>query len=154
MQTLVVYVTKSGAKVPMCIDTVVEQSGVKRGQFSGRTIESIIAANPGAVVGPIEDYIALHDKAWETKPAQISAEDFKAALECLPPCNWRRLGGFECFAFLECISGSMTTIYARVHDVHWSFVGHKDLTADEIMARVEAATRDELARLVAGSQPA
>lgn len=148
MQTLVVYVTRSGAKVPMCIDTVVEQSGVRVGKYSGRTIDAIMAANPGAVIGPIEDYIALHDKAWETTPAQISAEDFKAALDALPPCNWRRLGGFECFAFMECVSGSMTTIYARVRDVYWSFVGHKSLTAGEIMERIEMATRDELVRLV------
>lgn len=147
MQTLVVYVTRSGAKVPMCIDTVVEQPDGQYGEFSGKRIDSIIAQNPGAAVCTMEQFQALHDSAWASEPAQISKEDFDRALEALPPVNWRRLGGFECFAFLECLSGQMTTIYARVRDVHWSFVGHKDMTTDQIMDKLEQATRKALTKL-------
>lgn len=124
--------------VPLVIDVVADDNGVQRGRISGETLDQIAARYPGVKVSTIDEYTAQHDEAYRTDPMLIDEEQYRSALECMPPLNWRRTGGVESFMCVERLSGSITRIYACVGNTYWTFKDRDDLTAAEIADKILA----------------
>ena len=128
------------------IDAVVTNTqGQEVGQYSGETLEQIQARYPGALVGDSDEVTKAREDQLRTAPAPCTHEQFWYALECLPPMGWRNAGNGESFKMSERLSGRMTRIYARTGQRYWSFVDTDDLNHAQIMARVCAVDREEVA---------
>lgn len=124
--------------MPQCIDGVCTDSdGIKRGIYSGETLEQIGKRYANPVITTIAEYNVAHESAWTTKPERITEEQYIEMLEVLPPLDWEHGKGWECFKLVERISGSITSIYARVGAEYWSFRGRDDMSAADIIAAVK-----------------
>jgi hypothetical protein len=80
------------------------------------------------------------------EPAREIDEDrFYEMLEVLPPANWSRLNGFECFMVDECQTLDLYTWCARItengHESFWEMIAPEDSTPSEILAKVCTAQR-------------
>lgn len=128
---------------PRAIDGMIQEAdGTLRGRFSGDTFEELQARYPGARLGGYDEYTIEHDAALRTVPKQCSEEEWFAALDCMPPLNWRRAGGIESFMMEERLSGSITRIYAldRASGRYWSFNDRDDMTAQAIADKIREAS--------------
>ena len=129
---------------PRPIDGVfTDDAGVQRGLYSGDDLPALQARYPGARITSLDEYDAEHDKAWTTEPARITAERFEEMLEILPPRQRVRAGAYESFKMIERLSGSITSIFARLGDSYWSFSGHDDMPHSEIIRRCAAVRAQE-----------
>jgi hypothetical protein len=71
-----------------------------------------------------------------TEPQEITLEQWKAALEVLPPAHWERSGPFEAFQCSEHFSGRLTSTYLRRGQRAWQFTDVAGMGIDAIIKRV------------------
>lgn len=137
----VFFVPASGTLLPSLIDeAVLNSDGHYIGRYSRETLEAIAARYGKAVaIGEWEDFVASKEAMMKSPPAEITEDDFNAALEVLPPddyCEDSRGTSFKC---CERLSGRITSIYACANGRHFSFNDVDSLTHRAIMDKVHAA---------------
>lgn len=77
---------------------------------------------PDAELLHVDTVMELQDRAYTSPYAfPITQQEFKDALECLPPVDWKRFSRHESFKLSERYSGNITTIYVRIDDEYFKF---------------------------------
>lgn len=108
-----------------------------KGLYSGKTVEELTAEN-----GPLETITNAEasrrvDAAAVSAPAEITAERWDDALNCLPPQRWVRRNGAESFQFMERYCGNVTSVYVKLGDRFWTW---HDIVGTEHEVLVQKAT--------------
>jgi hypothetical protein len=85
-------------------------------------------------------YEAMRQNRGEA-PHEIDRARFFYLLEVLPPADWTRGKGFECFRVIECETADLYTWAARLEGRFWQMVAPRNSTPSEIMAKVITAER-------------
>ena len=71
---------------------------------------------------------------------EIDEARFYEMLEVLPPANWTRLKGFDCFMVDECQTDDLYTWCARMteggRDRYWEMISPRDSTVNEIHLKI------------------
>ncbi len=72
------------------------------------------------IILPFAEAWQRHETAAKSEPEEISSEQWHYALNVLPPVSWH--DGFgESFKISERTTGSITSIYVRLNDRHFTF---------------------------------
>jgi len=89
-------------------------------------------------------YEAMRQNRGEA-PHVIDRERFFYLLEVLPPADWTRGEGFECFRVIECQTADLYTWAARMGKgeaaKYWELVAPRNSTPAEILVKVISAER-------------
>ena len=105
---------------PGHIVTILTDGG--RSQFGGETLDELKAryANPLRVVDgqTLDEMFRVFEEGCKTLPATETEDEFRYALECLPPCKWRTVAGVEMFHISERIRGNLVSWHFRIGDWH------------------------------------
>lgn len=133
----VFYTPAKDGVMPQIIDIAITgEDGQTLGQYSSQTLEQIAARHPGALLGDSEAVTLERENMQRTMPTRITAQQYRDAMEVLPPEGWARTHLGESFKLCEYLSGRMTHIYAQVQDEHWEFCDVASMPHVEIMAKV------------------
>ena len=87
----------------------------------------------------LEEYAA----SLVTNPTEITEEKYFDALNVLPPCRWRKLGGVETFHVSERLTRDLANWYARVGERFFTFVDLDRATDAHVDDKVMKAMRNE-----------
>lgn len=96
----------------------------------------VAARYPGTEVWLIREAIDFREQAGRTEPVEITLDQWRDALEILPPANWHRAGAFESFQSCEHFSGRLTATYLRRGGRAWMFTDLAGMSLDDIVAKV------------------
>ncbi|NEX60066.1 hypothetical protein [Noviherbaspirillum galbum] len=110
-----------------------------KSMISGETFEQVKARVPDVQILTLEEASrALEQSVIDKVVTPITAAQFDAALEELPPTKWRVYGESESFMSSEPISGRVTTIYVRIGRAYFAFADVYTLTHQQIVDKVKA----------------
>jgi hypothetical protein len=78
---------------------------------------------PVAIIGDdqLDALVKTYVDGLVTDPRQITEEEWWDALNVLPPCRWRTVGGVELFHISERVTHDLVSWYARVGDRYVTF---------------------------------
>lgn len=106
-------------------------------QYNGTPLPLLARRYPGAVLGSVDDFLTAQDREHGTLPREISVSRFDLLL------TQRRTIGFssdpegESFKIDTPCVGNMTSIYLKMADRCWVFVGLATLPHKVIVQRVK-----------------
>lgn len=96
---------------PSIIDVMANERTAMRGE----TIDEVRQRHPGAIVGPLGDFVLQKEASYLAEPpVEVDLERWIDALEVLPPARWVRMGSEESFQMSEHLCGRVTTCYVRI----------------------------------------
>lgn len=102
-------------------DTAIDADGVRRGRYSGKTLEEVQIEHPRVVLIDIDEFVDMVEKRMTTDPVEITEKRYWHLLEVLPPCSWQRHADSESFYMSEFTSGRVTNHIVRVDERYFSF---------------------------------
>ena len=122
-----------------CIDEVIVKDGVPLSLISQNT-HAQLEQRYGAGVTMLHEYNAWqrHHDRHRQPPTPVTSEEYRAALENLPPEDWVQRPGEASFKISEYRSGHITRIYCRIGSNHFTLCDESTLTHEQITARCRA----------------
>jgi len=120
-----------------------------KGRFSGKTLAEMQSEDgePKIELMEWDEAWPLYEKAQQAKyigPVKEVDEDrFWYLLEVLPPVGWVNNRSSESFKLCERLSGSITTIAARIGGKYYEFNDDIMMPHDKIVAKIEQAIKDD-----------
>lgn len=129
--------------------------GAPVGVHSNRTAADLERDYPGLLLGEYDEVTATMENERKTDPVEIDAEDYRFALEVLPPEGYSGSAAGESFKMIERISGRITTVYARLGKRFFKFKDLHTIKHDEIVAKIQSskAYAATLQPAAAGEEP-
>ena len=109
------------------------------GQITKKTLSELQRTHPDMQLIDYSEFEKIHDNAYISAPQRTTEERFYDAFECLPPIQKNSKQGDIIFAMCEYLSGSITTIYAKINGEYWSLNDQVRIPSDEIYKKIEAA---------------
>jgi hypothetical protein len=101
---------------------------------------------PDFEILPIDEAMTLVDAAQRAKYlrdwAEITEEEWRDALEVLPPEKWRTVAGVEIFRMSEYLTGNITAHYARLGESHFVANRCANMSYEDIAAEVSKANQN------------
>ena len=74
------------------------------------------------IILPVVNAWQRHENSFKSEPVEITRDRFHEMLNNLPPVAWNyRDPAFESFKMSERTTGSITTIFVRIHDRYLAF---------------------------------
>lgn len=73
------------------------------------------------IILPFSEAWQRHENSAKSEPEEISPKQWHYALNILPPVTWRHDGFGESFKMSERTTGSITAIYVRLNERHFTF---------------------------------
>ncbi len=141
-QLLYVPASASDPHPHLADDLITLEDGRVIGRYTGLTKEQLSAQmKTELLVTDRDTFCKMKEDSYVTAPKPITKEQFRDALECLPPLQWVRHLGVESFRFMERYTGSITTIYARTGDQYWEFMDRYNMSSDDLAQKVIAASK-------------
>lgn len=108
--------------------------------YSNTTMEQEKEEHPDAVFLEYEELekkvMYYMEKKYVTEPREISEEDFREALNCLPPMNWNNYGAFEYFHMSEFTISHYTGTYVRCGEKFFYWTDSAYATVDQIREKL------------------
>jgi hypothetical protein len=111
-------------------DLTPEQYGAARG-FPIRVVDD----------AELDEMLATWTERQITEPKEETLAEFTYALECLPPCRWRRHRGVEMFHISEELSHDLVQWHVAIGERCFTFVDRKSAPTEAIAAKADAANR-------------
>ncbi len=107
------------------------------------TLAEILAANPGAQLMTLEQWIPLAEAAEITHfckpPAEVNEARWWDLLEAMFPMNWRGTGSAEeSFMLAECYTGSLHVCMVRIGDRYAEMIRPKSSTHAQLCNEARA----------------
>jgi len=136
------YLINSGEPFKGYVQSVLTKDGTVA-YTDGQTIPEYEAERGIKVEVISEDQLnALLEKHHDsliTKPKRITKARYWDMLECLPPCRWGTVGGFEVFHVSERLTHNLVSWFANQGDKYWEFTDRDNLSAADIANKLKAA---------------
>jgi len=158
------FVVNRGPADFVIIDQAIWDGEKYRGKYSGETLEQIRErmellyvngvtdyetrwkANANAELMEWEQASAMLDAAQRAKYVgpvkEITKDRFWYLLEVLPPVGWKRGEGSESFKMSERLTGSITTIAARIGEKYYEFNDNITMSHDAVIEKIQQAIKD------------
>ena len=108
-----IYCTRTATIIDLCRGTPEQQ------QAQAQALTAEYGEN--LIILPFAEACRRHDDAAKSDPVKITGARWREALEILPPVGWQGDVARESFKMSERITGSITSIYVRLGDRHFSF---------------------------------
>lgn len=104
--------------------------------YSGKTVEELLKEKSGLQFLEWNEFEKKVEIATVTQPREITEEDYFEALNCLPPLNWTKTGGFECFHMSEFTTSYYTGTYVHYKDKFFYWTDSVYHTVDQIKEKL------------------
>ncbi|PPQ35573.1 hypothetical protein SAMN06265338_12624 [Rhodoblastus acidophilus] len=105
-----------------------EQYGLERG-FPVRVVDD----------AELDEMLETWTAQQITEPAEETLAEFTYALECLPPCRWRRHRGVEMFHISEGVTHDLVQWHVAIGERCFTFVDRRSAPTEAIAAKAAAA---------------
>ena len=112
------------------------------GQYSGESLETMAERVPGVTLCEFDKALAEMKTAREARyclpPVEITAEQYRDWLECLPPCRWTRERGAESFFISEPLDADLHQWCVRIGNRHFALTRSRFAKTADIVAECVA----------------
>jgi len=109
---------------------------MRRGETAATALGRLAEYGPDLVVLPLEDAQSRYESRFKSEPVAITEAAWHDALNVLPPYGWRNTAAGESFKSIERTAGSVTAIYVRICNRHYSFSDDIHTPHDACLRRV------------------
>lgn len=111
----------------------------QRACYGGQTKDELIAQHGDVEVLTSDEVLQRVSAAALTAPEEITEAEFIDALNCMPPCHWRRANGAESFQMSERYTANITTVYVRLGTRYFKWRDEMGTAHDTLAAKAHAA---------------
>ena len=94
---------------------------IRQGETAATALTRLQSYGPDLAILPLAEAQARYERQFKTEPVEIDEGAWHEALNVLPPEDWRHDANGESFKCSEPTAGSITAIYVRVGQRHFTF---------------------------------
>lgn len=94
---------------------------VRRGESAATALNRLQSYGPDLAILPLAEAQTRYEAQFKSEPVEIDEGTWHEALCVLPPHDWRNTDAGESFKSPEHTAGSVTAIYVRTGDRHFTF---------------------------------
>jgi hypothetical protein len=94
---------------------------VRKGEEATTALERLAHFGPDLTILPLAEAQERYEAQFKTEPVEIAEQAWHQALCILPPEDWRSDPNGDSFKSPERTAGTITAIYVRVNDRHFTF---------------------------------
>lgn len=107
--------------------------------YAGQSFDELKVEHPDLILVTAADGVQMIEKSKITPVQSCTQEQFKIALEALPPLDWKRDQQGESFKMSEFHCYQITRIYVRIRDTFYTFMDRASLSHQDIVSKALTA---------------